>query len=1020
MSLCASVTVSVMGAHDALVNVTYTPPATSPGFPPLTWPATPISPGANVRLNGLRVSTTLLDAMTFAADAQRDLDLVFNRTVLDATLDFNATFQAPTFAIPADGVGYTHISNGVLNVTCGTKGSAGLGKPILVFTFARVEGTANVTLVVKGNSIGLYPHIIAMNKTSFTFNLAAPKLPWSKAAERSIVEHLLGRLQSDVNDFNSKHPVFLPSELTPYLPNPRLTLVNQPPGPWGYMNIDSFCHCPAAAAAEPVLPVNWAPCQFSCSSPPSMAPVVHSDQVDLDGPVDVAASVFASLGEGSGAEHSLAMVRVSSDSGARYSVRSYAEYLAVGTCSDPLVLPVGRAAASSPWYPTSRIRASPAPVAASAHTSLLSLAVVPKHGVKLGHSPPAIAVPSLSAHVPRAAAPARVLPDFAAAAADAPNSTGMQPLAPARLFVTLYANASCGVLPSTAAQVLQVSDSAGQCVSLNNVSAAHMIVEEPLWYRISVGQREAGSGHRWVVEAMCFPGCSSCAVGPVTVLEDECVPLSTSEGAGRSLGSMAVRATPNTCHTTAATDKASPEPFEMDASHAAADEDLLLYLFTNASSCWTPDTATSAIINVGRPGQCVPTTTGDYATAVVINATLRMWDVRMGCNASDCRFCGLTAQLAEVNGTWGCGQFPLPPQAPPLAVTLVPQHAATQCTQPPPVPVPNPRPYWLIGVAVAVVAIFGVGLCVWKKQRVGQARARCVASVATCCASCKQRTTSCCTLWRHHFARAGDALLGKCKTAWDRLATTAAMVFAAVSAFLGPADPREAKAIRWQCGSVLVATISAFGLWVWSSNNPFTGYATNILIDVGFQPNQVSTTKLHSLFAVLGDMGHKVAIAQVVAPIAVALLPFVVHVTPRTCSTVFTVVILLVSPTCDLGVWLAAGVWGKFAGCIQLQGASHGMFSSPALVGSVNTVLGDAFTGSTLAFISVQLLFIFSAIGPAVRAGVTAALAAKDTRAWSQCSVVIATMRYVCCRSSGATGWCGTYPRLAPPPFAAT
>lgn len=247
MTACAQVTITVPGPDGAPTNITYMPPAGQAAMPPTVWPVTPVTPGSLQLLNAARVSTDLIDALTFAANVQGDLAVVHNVTIMDAVLLLNATFDAPVFTIPSDGAGYMSISAGVLNITCLTPGP-GLGKPVLVFTFANVEATANVSLAQSNGQIGLYPQIIALNSSSFSFKLVAPKVPWSKSAERPILEHVMGHMTSVINKFEKHHVFWLPKQWTPFLVNPSITMVNQPPGDKGYLDIVSYCRCASASS----------------------------------------------------------------------------------------------------------------------------------------------------------------------------------------------------------------------------------------------------------------------------------------------------------------------------------------------------------------------------------------------------------------------------------------------------------------------------------------------------------------------------------------------------------------------------------------------------------------------------------------------------------------------------------------------------------------------------------------------------------------------------------------------------
>ena len=71
-----------------------------------------------ILLNGLRVSSTVFTALTWAADVQGYLTPSYNFSVLDATLVFNLTWDRPLVGIPNDDMLTFEIGYGIVNGSC--------------------------------------------------------------------------------------------------------------------------------------------------------------------------------------------------------------------------------------------------------------------------------------------------------------------------------------------------------------------------------------------------------------------------------------------------------------------------------------------------------------------------------------------------------------------------------------------------------------------------------------------------------------------------------------------------------------------------------------------------------------------------------------------------------------------------------------------------------------------------------------------------------------------------------------
>eukprot|EP01084_Bolivina_argentea_P019511 36267_1 len=230
-------------------------------------------------LNGLRVTSSLLTALMWAADTIGDLTPSQNFTVLDATLTFNLTWDKPLLGVPYDNILSVEMGYGVINGTCydTAKGKPAHNETVIIsFSFTHLVGNGTVSLDFKNSQVEIEIEVLTFNTSVLYPVLIKPKLP----LPTSVVENLMRMLINDsipmINSYLASNAVIVPSEYAQWVPNPNLTLIHQAGccnGTHGYMQFYSLCSCDEH---DP----QWSACSnLPCGTPAQFQSTITKNQM---------------------------------------------------------------------------------------------------------------------------------------------------------------------------------------------------------------------------------------------------------------------------------------------------------------------------------------------------------------------------------------------------------------------------------------------------------------------------------------------------------------------------------------------------------------------------------------------------------------------------------------------------------------------------------------------------------------------------------------------------------------------
>eukprot|EP01084_Bolivina_argentea_P019510 36266_1 len=211
-------------------------------------------------LNGLRVTSTLLTALVWAADTLGDLTPSYNFTALDATIIFNLTWSKPLLGVPVNGTMSIKMGYGIVNGTCYPTQT---GPPehnetvIISFYFTDLMGAGTVQLVYNQHNTSLAIQITELNTTKLHPILIKPKLPLPTHVIENMMVILVNKSIPLINAYLAEHAMVIPSGFSQWIPYPELTLKHQSGccnGQHGYMQFYSLCSC------DTNNPQHWDPC----------------------------------------------------------------------------------------------------------------------------------------------------------------------------------------------------------------------------------------------------------------------------------------------------------------------------------------------------------------------------------------------------------------------------------------------------------------------------------------------------------------------------------------------------------------------------------------------------------------------------------------------------------------------------------------------------------------------------------------------------------------------------------------
>jgi hypothetical protein len=232
--------------------------------PPLGWNSTYLHDGQNlVLLNGMRISSTMLTALTWAGDQIGAFDYGMQVQVLDARLNFNLTWARPLLGIPPTNDLFINIGYGHINGTCANPGR-GYQATMIDVGFVNLNGNGYVYPIDNNGDPGFVMQVSAFDVDHANITLHAPPIPLPEVVVTNVLRDLIVQFTPVLNDYLSSHPFVLPANIAPFIPNPILSLVHQGSccnNMHGYVDLMSLCSCTEPSGGD-----DWKKCGFSCAS----------------------------------------------------------------------------------------------------------------------------------------------------------------------------------------------------------------------------------------------------------------------------------------------------------------------------------------------------------------------------------------------------------------------------------------------------------------------------------------------------------------------------------------------------------------------------------------------------------------------------------------------------------------------------------------------------------------------------------------------------------------------------------
>lgn len=237
--------VAYVDTESGINEVTFNDPI--PGdanmLPPTVWNMQDQN-GDNL-LTGIRISSSLLNAIVWAANILGNFNTSIYTQVLDANLVIDTFWLPPIIFVPADDQLFTEITFGSINVSC--TDTVNQEKSILLqFHFYNLSGFGQVFPIFENQDPGFYMEIIDFDLSSTTPVLDEPPIPLPPALLTSILKEVMEKFRPLLNDVLKTMKFFFPENAMPYFPNPTLNLYNQPGccnGQHGYLETNSYCSC---------------------------------------------------------------------------------------------------------------------------------------------------------------------------------------------------------------------------------------------------------------------------------------------------------------------------------------------------------------------------------------------------------------------------------------------------------------------------------------------------------------------------------------------------------------------------------------------------------------------------------------------------------------------------------------------------------------------------------------------------------------------------------------------------------
>ena len=270
-------------------NITFRPPPAAKriGIPRDAWQFTSVGDKQSHLLQGMRLSSTLLTALMWFADASKETDYHGNTTILDSWINATIFYKPPIVGIPHDMFLNVSILKGVLKADCTpipydapmTKMER---KTIFEAAFFNLTGNGTVKYFVSNNT---KPSIILQVEDFDLSTLVTkpfkPRIPLPENLQSEIMKALISEMRPVMNAYLQTKAIVLPENLAPFLAHPIIELFHtksEDEISHGYISLTSYCTCGETVLA----PEKLTRCSVQskiCKSPVSQRPKI--DEMNL-------------------------------------------------------------------------------------------------------------------------------------------------------------------------------------------------------------------------------------------------------------------------------------------------------------------------------------------------------------------------------------------------------------------------------------------------------------------------------------------------------------------------------------------------------------------------------------------------------------------------------------------------------------------------------------------------------------------------------------------------------------------
>lgn len=191
-------------------------------------------------LNGLRLSGTVLNAIIWAAEVKGELTPSNAFEVLDSTMIFNVTWDAPRFKIGRNDSLEIEMRQSSINGSCYQTeyGRYDLSKVLQVAVF-NLSGNGTISIQIDNNSTNgneeekedtqmfILISIDNFNLDQVSPNLYYPPIPLPSAVIEQLMIKLLNATIPYLNDWLKVNAFQIPPDIAQFLPNPVSRIVHQ-------------------------------------------------------------------------------------------------------------------------------------------------------------------------------------------------------------------------------------------------------------------------------------------------------------------------------------------------------------------------------------------------------------------------------------------------------------------------------------------------------------------------------------------------------------------------------------------------------------------------------------------------------------------------------------------------------------------------------------------------------------------------------------------------------------------------